>query len=157
MQIGVVGLGRMGGNIARRLMRGGHACVVYDRDAKAVAELAKDGATPADSLEAVVAALAAPRVCWVMLPAGAATEATVQALGERLASDDTIVDGGNSFYRDDIARAKSLARKGVHYVDVGTSGGVWGLERGYCLMAGGDKSIVDRLDPILRTLAPGQG
>jgi 6-phosphogluconate dehydrogenase len=157
MQVCVIGLGRMGGAIARRLMQGGHSCVAYDRDASAVADLAKDGATAADSLEAAVKALTAPRICWVMLPAGAPTEATVQALGNLLAKGDMIIDGGNSFYRDDVRRAKELAAKGVDYVDVGTSGGVWGLSRGYCLMAGGDKAAVDRLDPILKTLAPGAG
>jgi 6-phosphogluconate dehydrogenase len=157
MQVCVIGLGRMGGNIARRLMKGGHSCVVYDRDAKALAEVVKDGATGADSLEAAVRTLDAPRTCWVMLPAGAPTEATVQALGALLAEGDTVIDGGNGFYRDDLRRAKSLAERGVHYVDVGTSGGVWGLTRGYCMMVGGAKAVVDRLDPILKTLAPGEG
>jgi 6-phosphogluconate dehydrogenase len=147
----------MGANIARRLMKGGHTCVVYDRDAKAVADLAEAGATAAGSLADLVAALAAPRVVWLMLPAGAPTEDVVAALGEALSAGDTVIDGGNSFYRDDIRRAKVLAARGVGYLDVGTSGGVWGLERGYSMMVGGDKAAVDRIDPILKTLAPGAG
>jgi 6-phosphogluconate dehydrogenase len=157
MQICVIGLGRMGGNIARRLMQDGHSCVVFDRDPKAVADLVRDGATGAASLEEAVEALAPPRTCWVMLPAGGPTDDTVKALGQALAKGDTIIDGGNSFYRDDIRRADALEPSGVAYVDVGTSGGVWGLSRGYCMMVGGDKAAVDRLDPILKTLAPGAG
>jgi len=157
MQVCVIGLGRMGGNIARRLMEGGHQCVVYDRAPEAVAELAGDGAQPADSLETAVKALQQPRVCWVMLPAGAPTEDTVQQLGDLLAPGDTVIDGGNSYYRDDIRRAKALAAKGIDYVDVGTSGGVWGLTRGYCLMAGGEAAAFERIEPILKTLAPGAG
>jgi 6-phosphogluconate dehydrogenase len=157
MEIGVIGLGRMGGNIARRLMRGGHRCVVYDRDARAVAEVAKDGAAPADSLSALVQGLTPPRACWVMLPAGRPTDETVQALGGLLARGDLIVDGGNSFYRDDIRRSKALAEAGVDYADAGVSGGVWGLERGYCLMVGASAAAMERLDPILKTLAPGEG
>ena len=157
MQLGVVGLGRMGGNIARRLMRAGHDCVVWDRDAKGVEAVAADGATAAKDLDDLVAKLEGPRAVWVMLPAGAPTDDTVAALGEKLAPDDVVIDGGNSFYRDDIRRAKALARKHLHYVDVGTSGGVWGLERGYCMMIGGEKAVVDRLDPIFRALAPGLG
>jgi 6-phosphogluconate dehydrogenase len=157
MQLGVIGMGRMGANIARRLMRGGHQCVVWDRDAKAVGEVAKDGATAASDPADLVAKLAGPRAVWVMLPAGAPTEETVTELGKLLKPDDIAIDGGNSFYRDDIRRAKALAEKGITYVDVGTSGGVWGLERGYCMMVGGEKAAVDRLDPILKTLAPGLG
>lgn len=157
MQLGMIGLGRMGGNIVRRLLKDGHTAVVYDRDPKAVAALVEAGATGADSLEDLVAKLAAPRAAWVMLPAGAITEETVQALSGLMQADDTIIDGGNSFYGDDVRRAVELRPKGIHYVDVGTSGGVWGLERGYCMMIGGDKPIVDRLDPIFATLAPGIG
>jgi 6-phosphogluconate dehydrogenase len=157
MQVCVVGLGRMGGNIVRRLMRGGHACVVYDRDARAVAEVVKDGATAIADLKDAAQALAPPRTVWVMLPAGAPTDETVTALGEMLSAGDVVIDGGNSFYKDDIRRAKSLAEKGIVYLDVGTSGGVWGLERGYCLMIGGEVDAVTRLDPIFRTLAPGAG
>ncbi len=156
MQIGVVGLGRMGGNISRRLMRAGHACVVYDANPQASAALAKDGAAAVSSLEGMAQALnEKPRAVWVMLPAGPITEDTVQKLGGLLEPDDVIVDGGNTFYKDDIRRAKELAAKRIHYVDCGTSGGVWGLERGYCLMIGGDRRAVDRLDPIFSALAPG--
>jgi 6-phosphogluconate dehydrogenase len=157
MQLGVIGLGRMGGNIVRRLMRGGHACVVWNRTAAAVKALADDGATGAVSIEDLVAKLRPPRAVWVMLPAGGPTEEMVQQLAGLLASGDTVIDGGNSFYKEDIRRAQTLKAKGLHYVDVGTSGGVWGLSRGYCLMVGGEKSVVDRLDPIFRTLAPGAG
>jgi len=157
MQVGVIGLGRMGGNIARRLMQGGHACVVFDRDPGAVADLVKEGATGVADLEAMLAALAPPRTVWVMLPAGGPTDETVSALGGILARGDTVIDGGNSFYRDDIRRSKALEPHGIAYLDVGTSGGVWGLSRGYCLMVGGDAAAVDHIDPILKTLAPGQG
>ena len=157
MQLGVIGLGRMGGNIVRRLMKDGHDCVVFDRDAKAVDGLAADGATGVKSLEEMVQALKPPRAIWVMLPSGAPTEETVEALGKLMAKGDTIIDGGNSFYKDDIRRAKALEPSGLTYVDVGTSGGVWGLERGYCMMIGGDQKTVDRLDPIFKTLAPGAG
>ena len=157
MQIGVVGLGRMGGNIARRLMAGGHRCVVYDRDPAAVTKLAQDGAAGARDLADLVSQLHAPRAVWVMLPAGEPTDATVTALGELMGRADIVIDGGNTFYRDDIRRAKALRARGVTYVDVGTSGGVWGLERGYCMMVGGDPAAVGRLDPILATLAPGVG
>jgi len=157
MQLAMVGLGRMGGNIVRRLMAGGHACFVYDRDPKAVKALAKEGAAPAKDLKGLVKAMTAPRTVWVMLPAGAPTDATVMELGGLLERGDTIIDGGNSFYKDDIRRAKALAAKGVAYVDVGTSGGVWGLTRGYCMMVGGEAKAVKRLDPILKTLAPGAG
>ena len=157
MQIGIVGLGRMGGNISRRLMRAGHGAVVFDSNAKARAALAQEGATQAASLAELVKALEKPRAVWVMLPAGEITEETVRELGGLLEADDTIIDGGNTFYKDDIRRAKTLQGKGVHYVDCGTSGGVWGLERGYCMMIGGPKTAVDRLDPIFATLAPGLG
>jgi len=157
MKIGVVGMGRMGANISRRLMRGGHACVVYDRSREAVEAVAGDGAAGAADLADLVGRLEAPRAVWVMLPAGVATEDTVEALAGLLAEGDTVIDGGNTYYRDDIRRAKALKARGLAYVDVGTSGGVWGLERGYCMMIGGDKAAVDRLDPIFRTLAPGLG
>lgn len=157
MQIGVVGLGRMGGNIVRRLMRGGHQCVVYDRDPAAVKALADAGATGADDLERVVQLLDAPRAVWVMLPAGDITGETVMRLGKLMDTGDTVIDGGNSFFKDDIRRGKTLAERGVHYLDVGTSGGVWGLERGYCMMIGGDAAAVEKLDPIFATLAPGAG
>jgi 6-phosphogluconate dehydrogenase len=157
MKIGIIGLGRMGGNIARRLMNNGHQTVVYDRDQKAVGGLAEHGAAGADSLAALIAQLEAPRAVWVMLPAGAPTEDTISELAGLMSSGDIIIDGGNTFYKDDIRRAKALAEKGLHYVDVGTSGGVWGLERGYCMMIGGDKETVDLLDPIFETLAPGVG
>jgi 6-phosphogluconate dehydrogenase len=157
MQVCVVGLGRMGGNIARRLMQGGHACVVYDRDPKAVEDVTKDGATALGDLKDAARALTAPRTVWVMLPAGAPTDDTIAALAEILDSGDTIIDGGNSFYKDDVRRAAALKPKGIAYVDVGTSGGVWGLERGYCMMIGGEAATVERLDPIFKTLAPGAG
>ncbi len=157
MQIGIVGLGRMGGNISRRLMRAGHHAVVFDSNAKARAALEQEGATQAASLAELVKALEKPRAVWVMLPAGEITEETVRELGGLLEADDTIIDGGNTFYKDDIRRAKALQGKGVHYVDCGTSGGVWGLERGYCMMIGGPETAVDRLDPIFAALAPGLG
>ena len=157
MQIGIVGLGRMGGNIARRLMRAGHPAVVFDANAKARTALAQEGATAAASLAELVRALEKPRTVWVMLPAGEVTEETVKELGELLEADDIIIDGGNTFYKDDIRRAKALREKRIHYVDCGTSGGVWGLERGYCMMIGGPKAAVDRLDPIFAALAPGFG
>jgi 6-phosphogluconate dehydrogenase len=157
MQLGVIGLGRMGGNIARRLMAGGHQCVVYDHDPAAVAKLAQDGATGATDLADLVGQLHPPRAVWVMLPAGEPTDATVTTLGKLMGAADTVIDGGNTFYRDDIRRAKALRARGVTYVDVGTSGGVWGLERGYCMMVGGDPAAVARIDPILTALAPGVG
>jgi 6-phosphogluconate dehydrogenase len=157
MQIGVIGLGRMGGNIVRRLTRAGHSCVVYDADPAPGAALAKDGATAVASVPAMVEALAAPRTVWVMLPAGKITEATVEALSKLMQADDVIIDGGNSFWQDDVRRGKALQERGLHYVDVGTSGGVWGIERGYCMMIGGEKKVVDRLDPIFAALAPGIG
>ncbi|MEG5263304.1 decarboxylating 6-phosphogluconate dehydrogenase [Pseudomonas sp. JDS28PS106] len=157
MQLGIVGLGRMGGNIARRLMRDGHSTVVYDRDEALRGALANEGSTPADDLASLVKALDKPRAIWVMLPAGAPTEETIQILSEVLEPDDVIIDGGNTFYKDDIRRGQELSAKGLHYIDVGTSGGVWGLERGYCMMIGGEASVVERLDPLFATLAPGIG
>jgi 6-phosphogluconate dehydrogenase len=157
MQLGMIGLGRMGANIVRRLTKAGHACVVYDRDPKPGEALAKEGATAASSLADLVAKLSAPRAVWVMLPAGAPTEETIAALSGLLQPGDAIIDGGNTYWRDDIRRGKALAANGLHYLDVGTSGGVWGLERGYCLMIGGDAGEVKRLDPIFAALAPGRG
>ncbi|MEJ7598696.1 MAG: phosphogluconate dehydrogenase (NAD(+)-dependent, decarboxylating) [Kofleriaceae bacterium] len=157
MQLGMIGLGRMGANMARRLMRGGHQCVVYDRSPEAVATLVGEGAQGVDSLAALVGAMAKPRAVWVMVPAGGPTEETVAALGELLETDDVIIDGGNSMFKDDVRRAKVLAAKGIHYVDAGTSGGVLGLERGYCLMVGGEPEVFRRLEPIFATLAPGRG
>ena len=156
MQIGMIGLGRMGANMVRRLMRGGHACVVYDRNAEAVHALAGEGAVGAASLDDFVAKLDAGRAVWLMVPA-AVVDSTLNDLGARLQSDDIIIDGGNSYYIDDIRRAGELKSKGIHYVDVGTSGGIWGMERGYCQMIGGETEIVRRLDPIFKTLAPGRG
>ena len=157
MQIGVMGLGRMGANIARRLMRRGHGCVVYDRDPAPGRALAGEGAVAAASIRELVNALGAPRTVWVMLPSGETTEATIAELAKLLAPGDTIIDGGNTFWKDDVRRAGELKARGLHYLDVGTSGGVWGLERGYCLMIGGEKAVVDRLDPIFAALAPGKG
>jgi 6-phosphogluconate dehydrogenase len=147
----------MGANIARRLLRDGHDCVVYDTQPNAVTALQGDGATGAASLRELVDRLAAPRTLWLMLPAGAVTERAIEELAPLLGTGDVLIDGGNTFYKDDIRRAKTLAAGGIHYVDVGTSGGVWGLERGYCLMIGGEKAVVDRLDPVFKTLAPGVG
>jgi 6-phosphogluconate dehydrogenase len=155
MQLGMVGLGRMGSNLVRRLMPAGHECVVYDVNADTVKELESEGATGTGSLEGLLAALEKPRAVWVMVPAGRITEQTVGALGEGMDSGDVIIDGGNSYYRDDIARAAALSEKGIHYVDVGTSGGVWGLERGYSLMIGGEDEVVQRLTPLFQTIAPG--
>lgn len=157
MQLGIVGLGRMGANIARRLLAAGHSCSVYDVDTEVVRQLADEGAEGATSLEDLVSRLEAPRAVWVMLPAGKPTEQTINALGKLLTAGDIIIDGGNTFFKDDVRRAAALKPKGLHYVDVGTSGGVWGLERGYCLMIGGEKEVVDHLDPIFRALAPGPG
>ena len=157
MQLGMIGLGRMGGNIVRRLLRDGHTAVVFDQNPEAVKALVEAGAVGADSLEDFVSKLDVPRAAWVMLPAGAITEATVKTLGGLMQADDVIIDGGNSFYGDDVRRAGELKDRSIHYVDVGTSGGVWGLERGYCMMIGGDKAAVDRLDPVFATLAPGIG
>ena len=157
MQLGMVGLGRMGGNLSRRLIAHGHEVVVYDRDRKAIDTLAKEKAIPAAALEDFAKKLDAPRTVWVMLPAGHPTEETVLALSEILSEGDTVIDGGNSFWKDDIRRAKLLKTKGIHYIDCGTSGGIWGPERGYCMMIGGEKAVVDRLDPIFKALAPGLG
>jgi len=158
MQIGVIGLGRMGGNISRRLMKAGHHCVVFDANAKPRDALAKEGATAVGShADTVKALVEKPRAVWVMLPAGKVTEETVERLGGLLEPNDIIIDGGNSFYKDDIRRAKKLAAKRIRYVDCGTSGGVWGIERGYCLMIGGPKEAVDYLDPVFAALAPGLG
>jgi 6-phosphogluconate dehydrogenase len=156
MQLGMVGLGRMGANLVRRLMRDGHQCVVYDVNADAVNGLRAEGATGASSLADLVAKLDAPRAVWLMLPA-AIVDTTLGQLVELLSHGDTIIDGGNSYYRDDITRAQHLVSRNIHYVDCGTSGGVWGLERGYCLMIGGETEVVSRLDPIFKTIAPGAG
>jgi 6-phosphogluconate dehydrogenase len=158
MQIGMIGLGKMGGNMSRRLMKAGHQCVVFARTAKTREGLANDGATAAESLENAVKLLdGRPRAIWLMLPAGQVTEETVDRLSELLEADDIVIDGGNSFYKDDIRRATKLAEKGIRYVDCGTSGGVWGIERGYCMMIGGPTAAVDHLDPIFSALAPGVG
>ena len=157
MQLGMIGLGRMGGNIVRRLMKNGHSAVVYDKDPKAVAALAADGAAGAAALEEFVSKLEKPRTAWVMLPAGKITEATIDALSKLMQAGDVIIDGGNTFWQDDVRRGNALKARGIHYVDVGTSGGVWGIDRGYCMMIGGDKAVVDRLDPIFASLAPGIG
>jgi 6-phosphogluconate dehydrogenase len=157
MQLGMIGLGRMGANMVRRLMRGGHQCAVFDLSADTVKQVAKEGATGADSVADLVKKLTKPRAVWVMVPAGGPTQKTVMSLAELLEAGDTIIDGGNSYFKDDIARAKAIKPKGIHYVDVGTSGGIWGIERGYCMMVGGPRDAVARLDPIFKTLAPGRG
>lgn len=157
MQLGMIGLGRMGGNIVRRLMKRGHTAIVYDKSEKAVAALAADGAAGSGSLEEFVKKLTKPRTVWVMLPAGKITEDTIKTLATLLEPDDVIIDGGNTFWQDDVRRGGELKSHSIHYVDVGTSGGVWGIERGYCMMIGGDKAIVDRLDPIFKAMAPGIG
>ena len=156
MQLGMIGLGRMGANMVRRLSRGGHQCVVFDMNPDNVKALAAEGATGADSLADFASKLSAPRAGWLMVPA-AVVDKTLDALIAHLAPGDTVIDGGNSYYIDDIRRGQDLGKRGFHYVDVGTSGGVWGLERGYCQMIGGEKEVVERLDPIFRTLAPGRG
>jgi 6-phosphogluconate dehydrogenase len=156
MQIGMIGLGRMGANMVRRLLRGGHDCVVFDRSPKAVEEVAQEKAVGAADLKDLVKKLATPRAIWLMVPA-AVVDKTISDILSHLEPGDTIIDGGNSYYVDDIRWAKELASKGIHYVDVGTSGGVWGLERGYCMMIGGEPEVVNRLDPIFRRLAPGAG
>jgi len=156
MQMGMIGLGRMGANMVRRLLRGGHECAVYNRSPEPVAELVKEKAVGAASLAELVRCLAKPRVVWMMIPAGV-VDSTIDDLLPHLESGDILIDGGNSYYIDDIRRAKALAPKGIHYVEVGTSGGVWGLERGYCMMIGGEPDVVKRLDPIFVTLAPGIG
>ncbi len=155
MQLGMIGLGRMGANMVRRLMKGGHRCVVYNRSQDSVKQLVSEGATGSTSLEDFVKKLEKPRTAWMMVPAGAPTEETVRALAELLEPGDVVIDGGNSYFKDDVRRAQMLRSKGIHYLDVGTSGGVWGIERGYSLMIGGDAQIVRRLDPIFQTLAPG--
>ena len=157
MQLGMIGLGRMGANIVRRLMRSGHECVVYDVDAAAVARLAAEGATGARSLDEFVALLTPPRAVWLMVPHGPATEAGVREMRLRLAAGDVLIDGGNSFYQDDVRRAAELRQRGIAYLDVGTSGGIAGLERGYCMMIGGERAAFERLDPIFAALAPGIG
>jgi 6-phosphogluconate dehydrogenase len=155
MQLGMVGLGRMGAGIVRRLMRDGHSCVVYDVDPKAVKALEADGATGADSMADFVQKLSAPRAAWVMVPAGEITGKTIEDLASHMESGDTIIDGGNSYYRDDMRRAEALSKKGIHHIDCGTSGGVWGIDRGFCLMIGGENGVVERLNPIFATIAPG--
>jgi 6-phosphogluconate dehydrogenase len=157
MQLGMVGLGRMGGNMVRRLLRAGHQCVVSDLSPRNVNELAGEGATGSSSLDDFVAKLKKPRAAWIMVPAGDPTEQTVNALAQRFEPSDIIIDGGNSYYKDDVRRSQKLKDRGVYYVDVGTSGGIWGLERGYCMMIGGPREAFDRLDPIFKTLAPGTG
>jgi 6-phosphogluconate dehydrogenase len=157
VQLGMIGLGRMGGNMVRRLMKAGHKCVVFDHSQDAVKQLESEGATGATSLEDFAAKLTGPKAAWVMVPAGAPTEATVEDLSKLFSAGDIIIDGGNSFYKDDVRRAASIQPKGIHYVDVGTSGGVWGIERGYCMMIGGPESAIKHLDPIFKTLAPGKG
>jgi 6-phosphogluconate dehydrogenase len=157
MQLGMIGLGRMGGNIVRRLMRAGHRCVVYDKSADAVRGLAGEGAAPSRDLADFVNQLDKPRAVWVMLPAGAITHATIVELADLLEKGDTLIDGGNSFFQDDVRHAEMLNAKDIRYLDVGTSGGIWGLERGYCMMIGGDREAADHLDPIFAALAPGRG
>lgn len=157
MDIGIIGLGRMGGNIARRLMEGGHKCVVLDRNPDAVKDVAKDGAAPAKDAADMLARLSSPRAVWLMLPAGEITEKVLTEVSGLMQPGDILIDGGNSYYKDDIRRARTLREKGIVYVDVGTSGGVWGLERGYCLMIGGEAKAVTHLDPIFACLAPGLG
>ncbi len=157
MQLGVIGLGRMGGNMARRLHRAGHDCVVFSQHEKTVAEFVQEGMIGASGLADLAAKLRPPRAVWLMLPAGAVTEETVAALALILAAGDCVIDGGNTLFKGDVRRAKALAMKGIAYLDVGTSGGVWGLERGYCMMIGGPKAEVERLDPIFKALAPGPG
>ncbi len=157
MQLGMIGLGRMGGNMVRRLMRGGHECVVRDLSPDNVKELAGEGATGSSTLDDFVAKLKKPRAAWVMVPAGDPTEQTVLGLAQKFEAGDIIIDGGNSYFKDDVRRSQKLKERGIHYIDVGTSGGIWGLERGYCMMIGGPKEAVERLDPIFKTLAPGTG
>ena len=157
MQLGMVGLGRMGAGLVRRLMRDGHRCVVYDVSPDAVAALVADGAVGANSLEEFAAKLETPRSAWIMVPAGQITDDTIAAVGAVFAAGDVIIDGGNTYYRDDLRHAAALKQQGIHHVDVGTSGGVWGLERGFCLMIGGETEVVERLGPIFATIAPGAG
>src|SRR6266536_3718529 len=157
MRLGMVGLGRMGANMARRLIRGGHEVVVTDLSPDAVKGMATEGAIPSSSLDDFASKLGSPRIAWLMVPAGGPTESTAQTLAQKFKAGDILIDGGNSYFKDDIRRSKMFAEKGIHYVDVGTSGGVWGLERGYCMMIGGPKEVVQKLDPIFKTLAPGRG
>lgn len=157
MQLGMIGLGRMGGNMVRRLMRNGHECAVFDLNQESVKALEAEGAKGARSMEDLVEKLQKPRAVWIMVPAGDPTEKTVDALSRYMSGGDIIIDGGNSHFKDDIRRAGTLAEKGIHYVDVGTSGGIWGAERGYCLMIGGERESFDHLKPIFQTLAPGRG
>jgi len=157
MKLGMIGLGRMGGNIVRRLIRKGHQCVVFDQNSATVDHVVAEGAASGSDLGDLVHRIERPRAVWIMLPAGQTTEQTVTQLGDILSEGDIVIDGGNSYYKDDIRRAQILKAKGIHFVDCGTSGGVWGLERGYCLMIGGDKAVVERLDPIFEALAPGVG
>jgi 6-phosphogluconate dehydrogenase len=157
MQIGMIGLGKMGANMVTRLMNGGHECVVFDLNQDNVKKLAAKGAKGAATIKDFVAQLKPPRVAWVMVPAGAATDKTISALAAEMESGDIIIDGGNSFYQDDLRHARELKPKGINFVDAGTSGGVWGVERGYCLMIGGDEKVVTHCDPIFKTLAPGRG
>jgi len=157
MQLGMIGLGKMGANMVRRLMRGGHQCVVFDVNPENVQRLTAEGAVGVCSMDDLIGRLSTPRAVWVMVPAGDATEATVELLAQRLNPEDIVIDGGNSYFKDDVRRAKALTARGIHYVDVGTSGGTWGLDRGYCLMIGGPEPVVKHLDPLLKTLAPGPG
>ncbi len=157
MQLGMIGLGRMGGNMVRRLMSGGHECFVFDLNADNVKQLESEGATGARTIEDLVEKMNRPRAIWVMVPAGDPTENVVDRLSKFMSGGDIIIDGGNSHFKDDVRRAKELAEKGIHYTDVGTSGGIWGAERGYCLMVGGEKEVFDHLEPIFKTLAPGRG
>jgi len=157
MQLGMIGLGRMGANMVRRLMQGGHECFVFDLNPENIKQLAAEGATGAGSLENLVDSLSPPRAVWVMVPAGNPTETTVNGLSKSMSPGDLIIDGGNSHFKDDVRRARSLGERGIHYLDVGTSGGIWGAERGYCIMVGGDRESFDRLTPIFKTLAPGRG
>src|SRR6185437_8936714 len=157
MRLGMVGLGKMGANMARRLMKGGHEVVVTDLSPDAVKGMATEGAVPSFSLDDFCGKLGTPRIAWLMVPAGGPTESTAQAIAQKMKSGDILIDGGNSYFKDDIRRSKMFKEKGIHYVDVGTSGGVWGLERGYCMMIGGPKEVVQQLDPIFKTLAPGRG
>ena len=156
MQLGMLGLGRMGSNLARRLMKNGHECVVFDQDAGVVKQLAGEGAVGASDMDDFISKLTPPRPVWMMVPA-AVVDSVIKDLSSRMSPGDILIDGGNSYFKDDIARAKQLATRDFHYVDVGTSGGVWGLERGYCLMIGGEKAIVEYLDPVFKTIAPGMG
>src|SRR5690348_565952 len=157
MRLGMVGLGRMGANMTRRLMRGGHEVVVTDLSAENVKHIAGEGAVASATLDDFVSKLQPPRIAWLMVPAGGPTEQTVQALAQKFQAGDIIIDGGNSYYKDDVRRSQQLRSRGIHYVDVGTSGGVWGLDRGYCMMIGGPREAFERLDPIFKTLAPGPG